>query len=180
MAPKAEPTGGEDAATTSLGVETAAVEMEVKINISDDEPEVEMVTGIPDNPGASSSGEPSTVGAGVVTTSAVPTAVQMSPATTAVDNRGSRVPALPPSRVSHMNVIGDNTTTICACDLQFYSSELVLVNLFCSVNGVYGPRSTAVNAVNFTVRRDRNGNFHRVMFHPLHQQRACVLCRRSS
>ena len=83
MAPKAEPTGGEDAATTSPGVETAAVEMEEKINISDAEPEVEMVTGIPDNPGASSSGEPSTAGAGVVTISTVPTAVQASPTTTA-------------------------------------------------------------------------------------------------
>ena len=82
MAPKAEPTGGEDAATTSPGVETAAVEMEEKINISDDNPEVGMVTVILDNPGVSSSGEPSTVGAGVVTTSAVPAAVQVSPATT--------------------------------------------------------------------------------------------------
>ena len=156
-----------------------------------------MATDIPDNPGASSSGEPSTVGAGVVTTSAVPTAVQVSPATTAksaspvvvercastdirlrnwpvakatplprtpsptataFDHRGSRVPTLPPRRVPHMNVPGGNTTTVYACNLPFNVGELELVNLFCSVNGVYDSRSTAVSAVNFTVRRDRDGN----------------------
>ena len=59
-----------------------------------------------------------------------------------------------------MNVPGDNTTTIYACNLPFNVRELELVNLFCSVNGVYGPRSTAVSAVNFTVRYDRDGKPH--------------------
>ena len=63
-------------------VETAAVDMEEKVSISDDDPEVRTVTGIFDNSRVSSSGEPSTVGAGALTTSAVPTAVQVSLATT--------------------------------------------------------------------------------------------------
>ena len=83
------------------------------------------------------------------------------PPTTAFDHRGSRIPALPPVRVPHMNVSGSNATTICAWNLPSNVSELELVNLFCSVDGVYGPRSTAVSAVNFTVRRDRFGN-HRL------------------
>ena len=53
---------------------------------------------------------------------------------------------------------GGNTTTIYACNLPFSVGELELVNLFCWVNGVYDPRSTADSAVNFTVRRDREGN----------------------
>ena len=74
--------GGADMAYASPSVELAAAETEVKIDISNDNPEVGMETDILDNPAVSSSGEPSTVGAGVVTTSAVPTAVQVSPATT--------------------------------------------------------------------------------------------------
>ena len=74
MAPKAEPTGGGGAATTSPGVETTAVEMEEKINISDN-PEVGMMTGISGNPGVSSSGEPSTVGVDLATTSSGSAAV---------------------------------------------------------------------------------------------------------
>ena len=74
LAPKVESIGGGCAATASPGVETTAVEMEEKINISDDL-EVTTVTGIRDNHGVSSSTEPSTVGAGIVLSSSVPTTV---------------------------------------------------------------------------------------------------------
>ena len=67
--------------TTSPGVEMTAVEMEEKINIGEENTEVGTVTGIPGNHGVSSSSEPSTVGAGVASISAVPTAVQVSQVT---------------------------------------------------------------------------------------------------
>ena len=87
LEPKVESIGVEDAAPADLGVETTAVKtMEVN-DISDNKQEVETVTGISGNPGASSSGEPSTVGTSVVAPSAVQTAVQMSPAATAKSTR---------------------------------------------------------------------------------------------
>ena len=98
------------------------MEVEEKINISDNL-EMRMVTGIPVNSRVSSSGEPSTVGADVVTTSAVSTAVQVSPPATRQ-----------PSTLA----------------ILFYISELVIVGLLCSVNGVYGLHSTAVSAVYFS------------------------------
>ena len=56
------------------------MEMEEKINISGGL-EVWTVTSTPANHGVSSSSEPSTVGAGVTSISAVPTAVQVSQVT---------------------------------------------------------------------------------------------------
>ena len=63
-----------------LFVEATAVEMEEKVNVSNDL-EVWTAMNIPANRGASSSTEPSTVGAGVASVSAVPTAVQVFQAT---------------------------------------------------------------------------------------------------
>ena len=51
LAPRVEPTGAGSAATTSPSVETAAVDTEVKINISDYNPEARAVTDILDNTG---------------------------------------------------------------------------------------------------------------------------------
>ena len=65
-----------------------------------------MAMDITDNPGASSSGEPLTVGAGAVTTSAMPTAVQASLATTAKSTS--------PAVVGRCVSTGDNTTTLYA------------------------------------------------------------------
>ena len=74
MAPKVESTGGWCAVTISPGVETTAVKVEEKSKISDN-PMVMAMIGISGNPEVSSSGEPSTVGVDVVTTSAVSAAV---------------------------------------------------------------------------------------------------------
>ena len=60
----------------------------------------------------------------------------------------------------YTNVPAGSASTVYACNLPFKAGELELVSLFCSMNGVYGPRSTAVSAVNFTVRCDRDGAAH--------------------
>ena len=65
-------------------------------------------------------------------------------------------------------------TTIYACNLLFNVSELEIVGLLCSVNGVYGLHSTAVSAVNFAVRRDRCGDPHRVDNVPSFTLTACL------
>ena len=101
-----------------LFVEATAVEME-KVNVSNDL-EVWTAMNIPANRGASSSTEPSTVGAGVAPVSAVPTAVQAFQAT-----------ARQPSALAILLGI----------------SGLVIVGPLCTVNGVYGLHLTVVGVV---------------------------------